>query len=215
MTNKNNLKCGIMWLLLIVLSSSITACASVKQQYVKLDADTPLPGKVYNLINVSTGNTDPQLYRQLTSFMSNYFDTNEIAMGYYTISFMDKPGDFSSDGIGWLVFSSSLCFIPTLLGFPLSGNETDLYVYLSIYNSQGNLIEYYQGFNYITYYTGMYYPSPSRWVSKKAGPVYSDLLRGILSKASRDAASINEKLAAAGPITPENTEAARIKIIGK
>jgi hypothetical protein len=96
-----------------------------------------------------------------------------------------------------------------LIGFPTDLQKFDVTAYLYIFDSTGTVIKVYKNADSFTKLAGLYYGQDP---NKKASRYYSALFKTMLEQANRQSDEINYLLEAAGPITNENRQAARLKI---
>jgi len=212
MEKKRTLKCYFIGLILIVLGIIFTNCATTKWYELELDSKEVPNSRIHNLTVLIEG--EPELRKQISDFMRNYFDSRKEEMGYCTIDDLTYRIDGNTSAtVGLALLFGFTGTISGLLGIPISVTDYSLYATLHIFDSRGDLVQSFQDVNRFTVYGGFYYGGPSQ-TTKKAGKYYSELLANLLNQVNNDSRIINAKLEAAGPITIENRAAARSKIRG-
>jgi hypothetical protein len=100
-------------------------------------------------------------------------------------------------------------FTLSLIGFPTDLQDFNVTAFLYIFDSTGTMIKVYRDANTFTKTAGLYYGQDP---NKKASRYYSALFKAMLEQANRQSDEINYLLEAAGPITNETMQAARLKI---
>jgi hypothetical protein len=205
MTNKKI--CLGMLAIVLTFGFVLTSCATTLN-WQKLElGDVNMRGQLPNLQDATTG-IDPELMYKVERIMSNFVDTRGEQMGYYTVNFT-RSNRLSAGGYILSFLTGFLIYTPALLGMPFQISIETLSAYLSIFDSQGNLVESFKKSGDFTLATGLYYGHDA---TKKAGKKYNELFRGLLEQANMKSRSINDLLNAAGPVTVNNTAAAKLKI---
>jgi hypothetical protein len=150
----------------------------------------------------------PALKQEVEKVMSNVVNANGEPMGYYTVNVSNET-DVPDANVTIQTICCCLCYVPNLLGVPYWMIDKYCSVSLNIFDSNGNLIGSYKKDRWFRIYSSFYYGYGS---TRKAGKVYTKLFEDILQQVSAKSQSINDLLNAAGPITAQNTAAAKSKI---
>ena len=163
------------------------------------------------MLNLINSNDDVTLYNLGSQVMekSGFLNQGEQKYGYYAIAVNDTSDKAPNLFIlGWV--NGLTLFVPSLVGFPTDLVEFDVTASLFIFNSAGTMIKTYRNSNSFTKMAGLYYGQDPH---KKASRYYSILFKEILDQANTQKDEINYLLREAGPVTPENMQAARMQIM--
>ena len=166
-----------------------------------------VPGQLANLQNATAG-LDPELVYEVDKIMSSYVDTRAEQMGYYTVNFTYKAAA-TGGGLALAFVSGFTLFSYNLMGMPFQITKFNVSAYLSIFDSQGNLVETFRKTGDFKMTSGFYYGHDA---TKKAGVKYTELFRDLLQQANMKSRTINDLLHEAGPVTVQNSAAAKTKI---
>jgi hypothetical protein len=197
-------------LILIIFGIITTGCSStVNWTRVELNVDRPPRSQIHNLRHETVG-LEREFQRKVEDIMKDFFDSRGEEFGYYTVQFTYQPAGLADIGILWIGLNAITLSIGSLLGMPYTATNYRLHAYLRIFDSAGDLVQTFQSSGRMTVNHAFYYDSPT--VTIGAGKVYSELLDDLLRQADRDTRKVNEMLEAVGPITVQNTAAARSKI---
>lgn len=213
MKDNTKIRYGLLGLVLVVVFGiTATGCATnVAFNRVNLNVDRPPRSQIHNLRHESRG-MDREFQNQVERIMGEFLDTRGEELGYYTINFISRAEGSTGGGRVLGFFSGFFLFVPNLIGMPWDISRFRLQVFLNIFDSDGNLVQTFDSTERFTLVRGLYYGySPTR----RSGRIFSELLDEVLRQADRDASLINAMLEAAGPITVENTAAARSRIHGR
>ena len=189
-------------LALLMNSCSVT----FKWQNMKF-GDVAVRSQLPNLQNATVG-LDPELVHEVDKIMFNFVDTRGEPMGYYTVNFT-YSAELTGGGYALAFFSGFTLFSLNLMGMPIQVVKLPVSAYLSIFDSQGNLIETFKKTGEFKLTSGFYYGHD---VTKKAGEKYTELFKDLLQQANMKSQSINGSLNEAGPVTVHNSTAAKTKI---
>jgi len=196
-----------MLLMTLVFGFGMTSCAT-RLDWQKLElGEVNVRGQLPSLQNATTG-MDPELMYRVDKIMANFLDGHGKVMGYYTVNFT-RGNRLSGGGYVLAFLTGFFLYTPALLGMPFQVSTETLSAYLNIFDSQGNLVESFRKSGDFTLATGLYYGHDA---TKKAGKKYNELFKDLLEQANMKSRSINDLLNVAGPITIENTAAAKSKI---
>jgi hypothetical protein len=198
-----------MWLGILVLAYGLglTSCAT-RLDWQKLElGEINIRGQLPNLQNATVG-MDPELMYRVEKIMSNFADARGKEMGYYTVNFT-RGNRLSGGGYVLAFLTGFFVYTPALLGIPFQVSTETLSAYLNIFDSQGNLVESFRKSGNFSLATGLYYGHDA---TKKAGKKYNELFKDLLEQANMKSRSINDLLNVAGPVTVNNTAAAKLKI---
>ncbi|MDR1868970.1 MAG: hypothetical protein LBQ82_03185 [Treponema sp.] len=194
--------------LVLVFGLGLTSCeTTLNWQKLEL-GDLNVRGQLPNLQNATTG-VDSEWMNRVERIMSNFVDTSGEQMGYYTVNFT-RSYRLSDGGYVLSFLTGFFVYTPALFGMPFQVTTETVSAYLSIYDSQGNLVESFRRTGDFTLATGLYYGHDA---TKKAGEKYTELFKDLLEQVNMKSKSITDLLNAAGPVTIGNTTAARSKIV--
>jgi len=197
-------KVAIVFGLALLMSSCSVALQTQNLRF----GNVPVRSQLLNLQNATVG-LDPELVYEVDKIMtmSNFADTREAPMGYYTVNFTYGAA-VTAGGYALAFISGFTLFVYNLYGMPFQNTKHHISAYLSIFDSQGNLIETFSKTSDFKLVTGLYYGyNPT----KKAGKKYTELIKDLLQQANMKSESINDLLNEAGPVTAQNSKAAKAK----
>jgi len=196
-----------MLVMVLVFGMGLTSCATTLSWNELELGDVNMRGQLPNLQNATTG-IDPELMYRVERIMSNFVDTRGKQMGYYTVNFT-RSNRLSGGGYVLAFLTGFFLYTPAVLGMPFQVSTETLSAYLTIFDSQGNLVESFRKSGNFKLATGLYYGHDA---TKKAGKKYNELFRDLLEQANMKSRSITDLLDVAGPVTQQNTSAARSRI---
>ncbi|MDR1902924.1 MAG: hypothetical protein LBQ88_11660 [Treponema sp.] len=203
---KNSFFAGLA-VVLLVCAGVFTSCVSSSIDWFKMEIKSNSNTRS-QLPNLRNATADTELYQQAETLMSGFLDTRGEAYGYYSIDLRyssSAPASF----LAWTLLHSFTLYLPALLGVPTDSTKFTITAYLNIFDSAGNLVQSLNRTGSFVQTGGIYYghnPTP------KAGKEYSKLFNELLEIANMRSREITDELMAAGPITQENTAAARTRI---
>ena len=117
----------------------MNSCAvTIKWQNMQL-GDVSVRGQLPALQNATVG-LDPELIYEVEKVMSNFVDPRVEPKGYYTVNFT-YSATATGGGLVLAFLSGFTLFSYNLVGMPIQITKYFVSSYLSIFDSQGNLIE--------------------------------------------------------------------------
>lgn len=143
------------------------------------------------------------------NLLEGLFDESSPEYGYIYLDYDVSESNFSL----MPMWAATVVVIPLyFLGFPVHSRDFYLKAYVSIYDSNGELIKSYSKEDDFYHVSGLYYGwNPTR----RAGRHFSKMFKEIFKIAAKQQRLINAALIEAGPITKEKEAAAIEKINGK
>jgi len=181
---KRTLLAAILVLALLMLNSCVTG---PNMQGINITSN--VSSKILNLRNSGRGNTN-----KADSVMKSGFLSTGDEYGYYTLDINYKK--IQADPTIFLYSAGVVLGTWFLFGVPSEIADFDLTVNLTILDSNMNIVKSYSDSATIKQYAGLYYGD----ATKKAGSMFTRMIRNIQQIAASESNTINTALLAAGPI---------------
>jgi hypothetical protein len=202
---------GFWGLVLIIFGIISTGCVtSFHWDELDLSVENTPHSKIHKLRSEDVG-LEIEFQRKVEDIMRDFFDSRGEEYGYYTVDFVHQtqdPNTITGGQLALAFFSGLTLFTLNILGMPITQFEYRLNAYLQIFDSAGDLVQIFQNSKRFKVTYGLYYGNLKEAMEKNCSESLSDLIK----RADREAETINTILEVAGPITPQNTAAARSKI---